>query len=203
MLRSVASVISVSVLTFASTGSTALSNTEKGIGLGGLIGAGVGTAVGAASGDPRTGAVVGGLLGAGAGGWIGNDIDLEDRHRAAAAAYDRAQPARIDEIVRMVKNGQSERVIVNHIRQSRMRFLLNAEELNDLKANGVPDPVIVEMQNTAEPSPVIARELVASAAVDHRRAVRLSPLPLIFRELAAPCRMEFRGLSSTVRAGDS
>ena len=68
MLRSVASVISVSVLTFASTGSTALSNTEKGIGLGGLIGAGVGTAVGAASGNPRTGAVVGGLLGAGAGG---------------------------------------------------------------------------------------------------------------------------------------
>ena len=61
----------------------------------------------------------------------------------------------------MAKNGQSERVIVNHILQCRMRFLLNAEELNDLKANGVPDPVIVEMQNTAEPSPVIARELVS------------------------------------------
>ena len=145
--------------------------------VGRLFGAEVGTAVGVASGDPRTGAVVGGLLAAGAGGWIGNDIDRDDKHRAAdeaaGRAYDRAQPSRIDEIVRMAKNGQSERVIVNHIRQSRMRFLLNAEELNDLKANGVPDPVIVEMQNTAEPSPVIARELVASAAVDHRRAVRL------------------------------
>ena len=177
MLRTIALAIGLSVLAFASTGCTALSNTEKGVGLGGLIGAGVGTAVGAASGNPRTGAVVGGLLGAGAGGLIGNDIDREEKHRAtdeaAGRAYDRAQPARIDEIIRMAKNGQSERVIVNHIRQSRMRFALSADDLNDLKANGVPDAVIVEMQNTAEPSPVIVREPVY---------IRRGPPPVIFVE---------------------
>ena len=83
MLRTVALAIAVLLFAFASTGCSTLSNTEKGVGLGGLIGAGVGTAVGAASGDPRTGAVVGGLLGAGAGGLIGNDIDQEEKHRAA------------------------------------------------------------------------------------------------------------------------
>ena len=149
--------VTLMMLALVQTGCSTMNNTEKGVGLGGLLGAGVGTAIGAVTGNPRTGAVVGGLAGAGIGGIIGNDTDRTEKKQtdanvaAASYAYDQAQPARIDEIVQMAKNGQSDRVIVNHIRQSHMRFTLSAADLNYLKTNGVPDTVIVEMQTPNYP----------------------------------------------------
>ena len=57
--------------TFASVGCSTMNQTEKGVLGGGAIGAGVGTLIGHATGNPKTGAVVGGLLGAGVGGTAG------------------------------------------------------------------------------------------------------------------------------------
>src|SRR5262245_42917254 len=80
----------------SATGCSTMSNTEKGVGIGGLLGAGVGTAVGAATGNPKTGAVVGGLLGAGVGGAVGADQDRQDKERAevrqAVAAANQPAP---------------------------------------------------------------------------------------------------------------
>ena len=162
----------IAVLALAQTGCSSMNNTEKGVGLGGLLGAGVGTAIGVATGNPRAGAVIGGLTGAGVGGLVGNEADRTERKEkdkeiaAAGYAYDQAQPARIEEIVTMAKNGQSDRVIINHIQQNRMHFALGASDLNYLKQNAVPDTVIVEMQNAGErvavrqPRPVIVREQI-------------------------------------------
>ena len=149
------------------TGCSHMNNTEKGLGLGGLLGAGVGTAVGAAAGDPGTGAVVGGLVGAGVGGIAGNAADREDQHRREvqqAAAVANAQAAQqqlgITDVVHMVQGGHDEQVIINQIRSSGSSFQLSPADLDFLKANGVPPRVIVEMQN-ARPvpgQPVILRE---------------------------------------------
>ena len=183
-MRWLAFAIAISAL--GQTGCSTMNNTEKGVGLGGLVGAGVGTAIGAATGNPKTGAVVGTLAGAGIGGIIGNDVDRADNKEkdrqgvVAAHAYAEAQPNRVDEVVQMAKNGQSDRVIINHIRQNRMRFVLNANDLNYLKASSVPDGVIVEMQNAGEPAPrpvVVVREPVY---------VRPAPPPVIIMDPYGP-----------------
>lgn len=174
------------LLILGQTGCSTMNNTEKGVGLGGLIGAGVGTAIGVATGNPKTGAVVGTLAGAGIGGIIGNDVDRADNKEkdrqgvVAAQAYAEAQPNRVDEVVQMAKNGQSDRVIINHIRQNRMRFVLSANDLNYLKASSVPDSVIVEMQNAGEPAPrpvVVVREPVY---------IRQPPPPVIIMDPYGP-----------------
>lgn len=162
-----------SVLTIAPVGCSTMNQTEKGVLGGGAIGAGVGTLIGAATGNPKTGAAVGGLLGAGVGGVIGNEADRKDEERAemrqAAAdqAYVNAQPNRIDEIITLVQQGQSESVILNHIQNNRMTFHLSVADLNTLKANNVPDRVISAMQNSgreAYPSrsgrPIVVRQVV-------------------------------------------
>ena len=166
----------IAILALAQTGCSTMSNTEKGIGLGAAGGAGVGALVGG-----KPGAIIGGLVGAGAGGLIGNDVDRvekKDKEIAAAGyAYDQAQPARIEEIVTMAKNGQSERVIIAFIRQNRMHFTLSANDLNYLKQNAVPDGVIVEMQSGGGPGPrpvVIVREPV------------YGPPPVVFVEPYGP-----------------
>lgn len=171
-LTPIAFALGLAVISTAQTGCSTMSNTEKGVGYGAVGGSIIGTVIGAATGNPKTGAVIGGLAGAGVGGLIGDDIDHTEKKKkdrqeiAAAAAYSDAQPTRIDEVVQMVKNGQSDRIIINHIRQNRMRFVMNANDLNYLKQCNVPDTVIVEMQNASQPvvvappKPVIIREQV-------------------------------------------
>lgn len=156
------------------TGCSTMNQTEKGTLAGGAIGAGLGTLIGSASGNPKTGAVVGGLLGAGTGALIGNEADRKDdearqvRQAAVHQEYRDAQPARIAEIIDLTRNGQDETVILNHIRSSRMTFVLSVDDLNTLKANNVSPRVIAAMQNnsgavvttTAPPKTVVVREQV-------------------------------------------
>jgi len=135
------------------TGCSTMNNTEKGALGGGAIGAGLGTLVGAATGNPKTGAMVGGLVGAGVGGIVGNEEDKKDRrdareqHVAVTQAYSNDQPQRMNEVIELARSGQSEQVIINHIRANQMTFVLSSADLNALKSNGVPDRVIVEMQS--------------------------------------------------------
>lgn len=161
------------VLAVAPVGCSTMSQTEKGVLGGGAIGAGVGTLIGHATGNPKTGAVVGGLLGAGVGGAIGNEADRKDEEKAelrqaqADQAYVSAQPNRVDEIIKLVQQGQSESVILNHIQNNRMTFHLSVDDLNTLKANNVPDRVISAMQNSGRMAypprasrPIVVRQVV-------------------------------------------
>ena len=158
-----ARVVTVGAMAAAAAGNagcSTMNNTEKGVGLGATLGAGAGALIGSASGNPKTGAVIGGLLGAGAGGVIGNDMDRKDardataRHDRASQQYSAAQPDRLAEVVALVKQGQGEAVVLNHIRTHQMQFNLSVADLNFLKSNGVSDRVIAEMQTGGAPQRV-------------------------------------------------
>ena len=157
LLARVLTVGAMAAVAVGNTGCSTMNNTEKGVGLGATLGAGAGALIGSASGNPKTGAVIGGLLGAGAGGVIGNDMDRKDardataRHDRANQQYSAAQPDRLAEVVAMAKGGQSEAVMLNHIRTHQMQFNLSVADLDYLKSNGVSDRVIAEMQTGGPP----------------------------------------------------
>jgi len=144
------------------TGCEHMNNTEKGAGIGGALGAGAGLAVGAATGNPRTGAAVGGLLGAGTGALIGNDVDRQEKRdrdyqQAVATAQVQAQQQRLDinGVIHLSQQGFADQVIINQIRTSGSTFQLTATDLDTLKASGVSDRVISEMQAARPASSVI------------------------------------------------
>ena len=170
-----------------SGGCSTMNNAEKGVGIGGLVGAGLGTAVGAATGNPKTGAVVGGLVGAGVGGAVGNDIDRQDQERRevrqanVAIAQAQAGPRMgMMDVVGMVQAGHDPQVIVNQIRATRSTFQLSAADLDYLKTYNVPPAVIIEMQ-TARPRPVVMRQprtvVVEDGSVVYERPVYVVPGP--------------------------
>jgi hypothetical protein len=180
-----------------STGCSSMSNTEKGMGLGGLIGAGVGTAVGAASGNTGTGAAVGGLIGAGVGGLAGADADARQQERAdirrveaEAHAQATAQQVGMTDVIQLTQQGVSDELIVNQIRNSRSTFRLSAQDIVTLRDNKVSDRVISEMQHTqsrlgyAAPPPrtVVVRETAPTTVIYERgpywgRPVYVAPHP--------------------------
>ena len=170
----------------AQTGCSTMNQTEKGALGGGAIGAGVGTLVGAATGNPKTGAVVGGLLGAGVGGAIGNEADRKDEEKAhvrqatAEQAYRDDQPTRMNEVIKLVQQGQGETVIINHIRANRMTFALTADDLNYLKANNVPDRVIAFMQESGQRVAYSPRPRVIREEVIVERPVYVAPPPVVY-----------------------
>jgi uncharacterized protein YcfJ len=145
------------------TGCEHMNNTEKGAGIGGALGAGAGLAVGAATGNPRTGAAVGGLLGAGTGALIGNDVDRQEKRdrdyqQAVATAQVQAQQQRMGvfDVIHMSQQGHADQVIINQIRTTGSTFQLTASDLDNLKANGVSNPVIAEMQAARPASRIVA-----------------------------------------------
>lgn len=148
----------------STTGCSTMSNTEKGVGLGGLVGAGLGTAVGAATGNPRTGAVVGGLLGAGVGGAVGADADREERKdaRDAAVAQAAAQaqanpPLGMMDVVKLSQNGTDPDVIIGQIRNTRSTFALSNSDIEYLTQCNVSPRVIRAMQDARPGAVVVAR----------------------------------------------
>jgi hypothetical protein len=163
-------------------GCSTMNNTEKGVGLGGLVGAGLGTAVGAATGNPKTGAVVGGLVGAGTGGVIGNSIDREDQQKreviqaTAVANAAAAQRLGLTDVIHMAQQGHDEQVIITQIRNTGSTFNLTSSDLDFLRQNNVPPRVILEMQNArplaARTRPVYVR--------DQPTVIYQDPPPVVF-----------------------
>jgi hypothetical protein len=145
-----------------STGCSTMSNTTTGGLAGGALGAGAGTLIGAATGNPKTGALVGGLLGAGVGTAVGADADRQERAEirrtqaeiAQAQAAAQPGPLSMEDIVNMSKpNPQtgarvSDDVMVDYIRSSHSRFDLSPADIRYLTDNGVSDRVVREMMNT-------------------------------------------------------
>ena len=64
------------------------------------------------------------------------------------------EPDRLAEGVALVKQGQGEAVVLNHIRTHQMQFNLSVADLDFLKSNGVSDRVIAEMQTGGAPQRV-------------------------------------------------
>jgi hypothetical protein len=76
----------------------------------------------------------------------------------------------------MVQAGHSEQVIINQIRSTGSTFQLSASDLDYLKSCGVPDRVVIEMQN-AKPVAVVPGP---------RRVVIHEPPPAVIYERPAP-----------------
>src|SRR5947199_5304083 len=74
------------------SGCESMSNTEKGVGAGGLIGAGTGALIGKATGHTGAGALIGAGVGAVSGGLVGAAVDESEKNKQAAIAA--AQQAR-------------------------------------------------------------------------------------------------------------
>lgn len=159
----------LAAVTAGGSGCASMNNTERGALGGGVVGGALGTAVGAATGRPLAGAAIGAAAGTAGGALIGNDIDKQENHRkdiaaavadAQAQAQAAAQRMTIGDVIEMTKAGQNETIIINQIRKSRSTFDLSANEVNALKANGVSDRVIAEMQVAQGPPPAPARVVV-------------------------------------------
>jgi hypothetical protein len=139
-------------------GCSSMNNTEKGAVVGGGVGAGVGALAGAACHNPGVGAAIGAGAGALTGAVVGHSMDKSEekaKNDAAAAvqAQQQAQQLGVADIAKMAQQHISDDVIIQQIRTSGVIYHLSAAEIEYLKANGVSDPVILEMQATVNRLP--------------------------------------------------
>jgi hypothetical protein len=134
-------------------GCESLNNTEKGAGIGGLLGAGTGALIGKATGHTGAGALIGAGTGALAGGLIGNAADKsEHKAEVAQAAAAQAQAARrmgISDVIHLAQAHVSDDVIISQIRTTGSTFQLTSSDTIMLKQQGVSDAVVEEMLRSA------------------------------------------------------
>jgi hypothetical protein len=156
-------------------------NTETGA----LVGAGAGGLTGAVIGSalhrPGLGAAIGAGAGALTGAAIGNAEDKKEakQEAQAVAASAQAQMQGLTDVATMARRHEPDDIIINQIRTSPVVYHLSAEQIDWLRNNGVSDPVIRELQQTAmrlprrvyvegavyQPSPVVVVEEPPPVAV--------------------------------------
>lgn len=137
-------------------GCSSMSNTEKGVGAGGLIGAGAGALIGNATGHTGAGALIGAGVGALSGGLIGHGVDESERKtdaKIAAAAAAQQGPMGITDVVYLAQQHVTDEVIISQIRSTRAVFQLSAGDTVWLKQQGVSDVVVQEMLASASRYP--------------------------------------------------
>lgn len=136
-------------------GCASMSNTAKGAGIGGLLGAGAGAAIGSLTGNAGTGAAIGAGAGALLGGVAGNDVDMQEKRegevklahaQAEAAAASARPPLTITQVAEMVRDGVSDRVIIDNIRATGTTYTLTADHIRYLNSQNVSDDIIIELQ---------------------------------------------------------
>jgi len=140
----------LALLPVLNAGCQNMSNTDRGVLGGGVLGA----AIGALAGGPKhagAGALIGGAAGAVTGGLVGNAEDQKQKAHAAAIAARQAGPAQLQEIAAMGQNHISEGVIISKIHSDGYVFHLSADDITYLKTYGVTDAVIMEMNATRYP----------------------------------------------------
>lgn len=159
-------------------GCSTMSNTDRGVVGGGLIGAGAGALVGAALKNPAAGAAIGGISGAAIGGLTGAAVDNAEARGHAKGVYDlqtaqAAQAAQkrmsVYDVITLTHNHVSEDVIIQHIYTSGSTFQLTAQDILTLKQNGVSDRVVQEMQKRQyQPLAVAPAPMVKHVTVIHQ-----------------------------------
>jgi hypothetical protein len=138
---------------------------DRGAGVGALGGAGVGALVGNAVGNTAGGALLGAGIGALGGAAVGSAIDeVQARNRAEIAAQlgrqVQAGAATPEEVIAMTRSGVNPALIQNYVRTSGMARPLSAQDVIYLSQSGVPQDVIMVMQNPppqATPAPIMAQ----------------------------------------------
>ncbi len=144
-IRWVAAIVPLTLL----NGCSSMSNTDKGVATGGLLGAGTGALIGSATRNTGLGAVAGGAIGAVAGGLIGNGVDKAEARADAAQAQQAARQLGITDVATLAQQHISDDVIISQIRTTGSSYHLSPTDIQWLKESGVSDRVIIEMQATA------------------------------------------------------
>jgi len=163
-----------------------LSNTENGLLGGGAIGAGTGAIVGNALGNTGAGALIGAGVGALSGGLVGNALDESEKKAqaravAAATAVAPRTPLGMTDVAQMAQQHISDGVIIGQIRSTGSVYNLSPSDIYWLKENGVSDPVIHEMQLTAnrQPRRVYTTTPVYEAPAVYERVYIYDPPPRV------------------------
>lgn len=140
---------------------------ESKAGTGALIGAGGGAAAGGligsmSHGRAGEGALIGGAVGALGGALIGHSMDENDRKQAQVydheREYDRRHTNAVatadrlsrEDVIRWTSQGVRDDIIIDRIDRSGTVFHLTAADQNDLRDEGVSEPVIRAMKDTAK-----------------------------------------------------
>ena len=158
-------------------GCSSMSETEKGVGLGGLIGAGTGALIGSVTHHTGAGAAIGAGVGALSGGLIGHAVDESDKKMdAKIAAATGVPPGQmgITDVVYLAQQHVADEVIISQIRATRSVFQLSANDTVWLKQQGVSDAVIQEMLATASRYP---RRVYTAAPVYPQPVYVVEPAP--------------------------
>jgi hypothetical protein len=174
-----------STLLFA-CGCAGMSNTDKGLGIGALVGAGAGALVGTALHNPLAGAAIGGATGAAIGGVTGAVADNEKEKgyiqgvkdsQAMQAAQVSARQMTMGEIIDMAHKHISDELIIQQIRSTGSNFSLTANDIINLRSLGVSEAVVTEMQ-THHYAPLYAQPYVVAPAPVYPRYV-YEPGPVV------------------------
>ncbi|MGL4463827.1 MAG: glycine zipper domain-containing protein [Planctomycetia bacterium] len=141
---------------------------EKGLAVGGLLGAATGAVVGSATGDAGAGAAIGGVLGAATGAIVGDGLDEVDHRNQvrlahATAAANVAPPTNIPDVVHMARSGIGDDVIISTLHAG-PPMPLSATDIVSLHQQGVSDRVIQAMIDRSRRSAAV----VASPVVYHQ-----------------------------------
>jgi surface antigen len=161
--------VAVAVSAALCAGAGCETKAQSGALIGGLSGAAIGGAIGSTS-DARAGegAAIGAVAGVLGGALIGHAMDKEDEKRAKEAErddynrrtasygspYDASRspaPAAITnrDIIDWTRRGVKDEIIIDRVERSGQVFRITAADENDLRDQGVSEPVIRAMKDTA------------------------------------------------------
>jgi hypothetical protein len=149
--------------------------TERGAAIGGIGGALAGAAIGKNNGDTGACALLGGAVWLVTGAVVGNSMEQKQRVQAyeQQRAYQLSRAVSTTDVITMARNGLSDEVIVNHIRENGVQRRLEVSDVIMLHKNGVSEATIAAMQNAPVGTPVY----VAPPAPRY-----VAPAPVIVQE---------------------
>ncbi|WP_182866966.1 glycine zipper domain-containing protein [Rhodopirellula sp. JC639] len=175
-------------------------NQQRGATFGGLAGAIAGGLIGDHNDEAGAGAAIGGVVGAVAGGILGNAADKEAAMEQQRAAYYQSQRQQyaaqqqavaqqsavtLQDVISMSRNGLSDQVILNQVRQRGYLGKLAVGDIIALHQQGVSENVITALQSAGPPqaSAPVATATPAPTIVEQRI---YRPAPIIIEKHTLP-----------------
>jgi len=130
------------------TGCAPRNHTERGALVGSTAGAILGGVLGHQTGNADDGAVLGALAGGLTGAVVGNDKDMQEM--AVEEQIRQAEAVTNLDLIRMTQSGVSDDVIINTVKTRGGHLDMSPDAVIELKANGVSDYVVLEIQKAAQ-----------------------------------------------------
>lgn len=144
----------VGLLAVVSLQAGCATHAQRGMGIGGLGGAGVGSIIGKAAGAGPEGMLIGAAAGALGGSLVGSAMDRQDADLAAQRARQFSGAVSTADVLAMVQSGVGEEVIATHIRTNGVQQRIQAGDVITLRNQGVSDYLINTMQTASGVAPV-------------------------------------------------